>query len=48
MNINQVCKSLGLLTSFRNKSTSQISLMSYDLAVENDETVFVTFDDADA
>lgn len=47
-NINQFDhRSLSLLTSFFNKSTSQISLMSCDLAVEYDETVFVTFDDAE-
>jgi hypothetical protein len=36
------------LTSFFNKSTSQISLMSDDLAVEYEVTVLVTFDAEDA
>lgn len=36
-----------LLTSFFNKSASQISLRSWDLEDEYEEKVFVTFDDAE-
>lgn len=48
-NINHICKfPYFSLTSFFNKSASQISLMSCAFAVETDETVLVTFDDDDA